>query len=75
MTDAPTPEPTRVTLFGYDGEAMEIAETAKAEPARRLARIGTKKPGVAYATVVTGSRLDVFARGRNRLRIKNPFSV
>ncbi len=64
------PTSYRVTLFDFDGVAVELLDVHNADRARRLARAGTKKPGVAYATVPTGERLDVFARGRNRLRIK-----
>lgn len=66
------PAPFRVVAFDHQGEAAEIAEIANREAARRHARARSRHASIAYATIVDGDRLDVFARGKNRLRIKRP---
>ena len=66
------PEPYRVIAFDFQGEAAEIAEIANREAARRHARSRSKQKAIAYATIADGDRLDVFAYGKNRLRIKRP---
>jgi hypothetical protein len=66
------PEPYRVIAFDYQGEAAEIAEIVNREAARRHARTRSKQKTIAYATIVDKDRLDVFAYGKNRLRIKRP---
>ena len=76
----PTPTPAQpefrdtciVTVFDHDGSVTETSEVARAEAARRIARVATRKQGVAYATVRTHERTDVFARGKGRLRIARP---
>lgn len=66
------PEPYRVIAFDYHGEAAEIAEIVNRESARRHARKRSREKTIAYAAMVDGDRLDIFARGKNRLRIKRP---
>ncbi len=61
-----------VTIFDHDGSVTETVEVARAEGARRIARLATRKREIAYATVRTHERTDVFARGKGRLRIARP---
>lgn len=61
-----------VTIFDHDGVVTETVEVAKAEAARRIARLASRKREIAYATVRTPERTDVFARGKGRLRIARP---
>jgi hypothetical protein len=61
-----------VTIFDHDGSVTETVEVARAEAARRIARLATRKREIAYATVRTHERTDVFARGKGRLRIARP---
>lgn len=61
-----------VTVFDHDGSVTETVEVASAASARRIARLATRKREIAYATVRTHERTDVFARGKGRLRIARP---
>ncbi|MCW2922417.1 MAG: hypothetical protein JWL76_2291 [Thermoleophilia bacterium] len=61
-----------VTVFDHDGVVTETVEVARAEAARRIARVASRKLEIAYATVRTFERTDVFARGKGRLRITRP---
>jgi hypothetical protein len=78
MDPAPTPEqvdlqdPCIVTVFDHEGSVTETVEIANAVAARRLARVATRRREIAYATVRTAERTDVFARGKGRLRIARP---
>jgi hypothetical protein len=61
-----------VTVFDHDGVVTETVEVARADAARRIARLATRRRDIAYATVRTHERTDVFARGKGRLRIARP---
>ena len=61
-----------VTVFDHDGSVTETVEVASDVAARRIARLATRRPGIAYATVRTPERTNVFARGKGRLRISRP---
>lgn len=61
-----------VTIFDHDGSVTETVEVTRAEAARRIARLATRRREIAYATVRTHERTDVFARGKGRLRIARP---
>lgn len=61
-----------VTIFDHQGSVTETVEVARPEAARRIARLATRRAEIAYATVRTPERTDVFARGKGRLRIARP---